>query len=106
MVNHSLTTTRTIPNVSVRVVNLPATKTIEGVDAKGFLNKKLSLTLVGKEDLLNELSDNDIEVVLDATGQNDQWLVSISKQNLAALNRKIDSLKGLTESSTPVLSSV
>lgn len=101
VVNHSLTTIRTISNVSVRVINLPPAKTVEGIDAKGLLNKKLSLTLTGKEDLLDELSDNDLEVVLDATGQPDEWLVSLSKQNLAALNPKIDLSKGVDRAFHP-----
>lgn len=95
VVNHSLTSTRTVPNVSVRIINIPQGKTVEGIQAGGVLNKKISLTLIGKEDLLNDLNANDLEVVIDASDKSDEWVVTLNKQNLVTLNPELDLWKGI-----------
>lgn len=90
-VNHSITDTKTMANIPVKVVNLPPDKTIVGLMPNGVLSKRITLTLTGKKDVIDELEPADIEVVLDASsaGQ-DEWIVSISKKNLVSLNPDID----------------
>jgi hypothetical protein len=97
MVNHSLTATKVIPNVPVRIINLPPGKTIEGMQSSGTLSKKLSLTLIGNADTLNNLNASDIEIVIDATGKSDGWGAPISKKNLVSLNPEIDITKRISK---------
>jgi len=96
LVNHTLTTTRTISNIPVRIINIPAGKTIDGLQNNGFLSKRITLTLVGNQTLLDELTSNDLEVVIDAADKQDEWIVSISKKNLVSLNPEIDLYKGVS----------
>ncbi len=96
VINHSLTSTKTIANVSVRIVNIPQGKTIEGIQTSGRLNKRLTLSLVGNTTLLDELTSNDLEVVIDASNKSDEWIAIISKKNLVSLNPEIDISKGIS----------
>ncbi len=90
VVNHSLTTTKTINNIAIRVINLPIGKTIEGMQSNGKLNKKITLTLVGNSKTLEDLHSNDLEIVIDAMEKPEQWTNVISKKNLVSLNPEID----------------
>ncbi|MCX6990735.1 MAG: hypothetical protein NTX49_06725 [Chlamydiae bacterium] len=96
VVNHSLTSTKTIANVPVRIISVPSGKTIEGMQASGRLNKRLTLSLVGNKTLLEELNSNDLEVVIDASNKSDEWIATISKKNLISLNPEIDISKGIS----------
>lgn len=96
-VNHSLTSTKVINNIPVRVINLPAGKTIEGMQNNGKLSKKLNLTLIGNTHTLKDLNANDLEIVVDASGQPDEWSASISKKNLISLNPEVDITKGISK---------
>lgn len=96
VVNQSLTTTRSISNIPVRVINVPAGETIEGMQSGGRLSKKLTLTLVGNKTLLGELTPYDFEVVLDASDKPEEWIVSVAKKNLISLNPEIDLPKGIS----------
>lgn len=103
VVNHSLTTTRTITNIPVRVINIPAGKTLDGLQSSGLLTKRITLTLTGNQKFLDELSANDFEVVLDATDKQDNWIAPISKKNLISLNPDIDIPKGISRVSHQTL---
>jgi hypothetical protein len=96
VVNHSLTSTKTIANVPVRIINIPSGKTIEGMQSSGRLNKRLTLSLVGNTTLLDELNTNDLEIVIDASSKSDEWIATISKKNLVSLNPEIDLSKGIS----------
>lgn len=96
-VNQSITDTKTIPNVPIRIVNLPADKTILGLLPNGVLTKRINLTLSGTKDVIDELEPGDVEVVLDASMANqDEWIVQINKKNLVSLNPSIDLLHHIT----------
>ena len=97
IVNHSLTSTRVIANVPIRIVNLPIGKTIEGMQASGTLNKKLNLTLIGNTSTLTQLTASDLQIVIDAAGKADEWGASISKKNLVSLNPEIDIAKRISK---------
>jgi len=86
IVNHSITTTKTISNIPIKILGLPTDKTIEGLLPNGYLSKRISLTLSGKKSLINELESNDFEIVLNAENKSDDWIVTISKKNLVSLN--------------------
>lgn len=95
VVNHSLTSTRTINNIPVRVINIPAGKTVEGLQMNNRLAKKLNVTLVGNKNALDELTPYDFEIVVDAQGRPDEWIASISTKNIISLNPEIDIAGGI-----------
>lgn len=90
MVSQSMSTTKTISNIGVRIVNIPEGKTIEGLQSNGLLQKRVTLTLTGNKNLLDEVSSNDLEVVIDASGQGKEWIATIGKKNLVSLSPEID----------------
>jgi len=98
IVNHSLSTKKTFNNVQIRVENLPPTLTIEGIhQPSGRLNKKINLTLIGNKVLLDSLQAADLEVVLDAKEQSENWPVTISKKNILNSNLDIDLSSGISK---------
>jgi hypothetical protein len=101
VVNQTLTATRNISTIPVRIINIPAGKTIEGMQPNGRLLKKVSLTLVGNKTILDELTPYDLEVVLDAAGKPNEWVATISKKNLVSLNPEIDLSKGISRVHLP-----
>jgi YbbR domain-containing protein len=91
LVSHSITDTKTIRSVPIRIVNLPADKTIIGLLPNGILNKKINLTLTGTKDVIDELEPGDLEVLIDAsTIDHADWIVQITKKNLWSLNPAVD----------------
>jgi len=98
LVDHSIIDTKNIPNIPIRILNLPADKTILGLLPNGILQKRITLTLSGSKDVINELEPGDLEVLLDAsTASNDEWVVKINKKNLVSLNPNIDLLHNITQ---------
>jgi len=93
VVSHSMTTTKVVHSIPVRVTHLPPEKTIEGMQVNGVLNRKISLTLTGNKSALDEVSGKDLEVVIDASGKSNEWIATISKKNIVSLNPEIDSAK-------------
>lgn len=90
-VNLSIIETKTIPGVPMRIVNLPADKTILGLLPNGLLSKRITLTLTGTKDVIHDLEPGDLEVIIDASMiDHDDWIVQISKKNLVSLNPAVD----------------
>lgn len=90
-VNQSISETKTIPNIPVKVINLPQDKTISGSLPNGYLSNRLTLTLSGSKDVIKELEPGDLEVLIDAsTANSDDWVVHLSKKNLVSLNPSLD----------------
>jgi len=86
VVHHSMTVTKLISNVPVRMVNVPTGKTIEGMQANGMLNRKLNLTLTGNKAALDDVSEKDLVVEIDASGKSDEWVAIVDKKNLVTEN--------------------
>lgn len=95
-VNMSMTVTKIVSNIPVRVINLQQEKTIEGMQVNGILNKRIVLTITGNKSVMDDLTGKDLEVVIDATGKTDQWIASLSKKNLVSLNPDLDIYKMIT----------
>lgn len=101
-VNSSIIETKTLTNVPIRVVNLPPDKTIQGLGSNRLLNKRITLTLSGTKDVIQELESGDLEVLLDvSTADSDDWVVHIGKKNLVSLNPSIDLFHHITTVSHP-----
>lgn len=96
IVNQSLITSKTISNIAVRVINIPAGKTIVDLQSNGILTKHQTLTLTGNKTLLDELTASDLEIVIDAHNKKGEWIASVSRRNLTSLNPDIDINKGIT----------
>lgn len=90
LVNNSITITRTLSNVPVRIVQLPPDKTIVGLLPSGIMDHRITLTLTGSKTPLQDLTSEDIEVVIDAGDKGDQWIVYVDKKSLVSLNPDID----------------
>lgn len=96
LVNKSLTTNKTISNVPVKIENIPPGKTVEGVQSNGFLSRRVSLTLTGNKQLLEDLNSNDIQIVFDASGQEGEWIASIGRKNIQSDNPDINISQGIS----------
>ncbi len=104
MVSQSLTSSKTISNIPVRIINIMPGKTVANLQSNGTLTKRVTLTLSGNKHLLDELNAEDLEVVIDANNHKEEWHADITKKNLVSLNPNIDLNKAITSSSTTQLS--
>lgn len=95
-VSHSITSTKTLTGVPIRIVNLPIDKTVEGLLPNGLLQKRLTLVLTGSKQVVDSIESNDLEIVLDAANVPDEWIVQVTKKNLVSLNPSIDLLHNIT----------
>lgn len=100
-VNHSITSSKTIPSVPIRVINLPTDKTIQGLLPNGFLSKRATLTLSGTKDVIDQLEPGDIEIILDVSNLPSDGIVQITKKNLVSLNPNINLPTHVTSISHP-----
>lgn len=97
-VNQQITDTKIIRNIPIRIVNLPADKTIVGLLPNGILSKKITLSLSGRKNIIDELEPGDLEVLIDAsTIDHTDWIAHITKKNLVSLNPSIDLANNITE---------
>ena len=97
-VNQSITDTKTISGVPVRIINLPADKTIRGILPNGIQGKRISLTLNGTKDVIQDLEPGDLEVLIDASNyDSDEWIVKLTKKQLVSLNPSIDIAHHVTQ---------
>ncbi len=102
IVNHSLTETKTIANVPIKVIKIPEDKTIVGMMPNGFLNRRINLTLTGYKGVIDELESGDLEVSLDAsTFESDEQVLKVSRKDLVSLNPNIDVSRNITEVTHP-----
>jgi len=95
-VNQSIIETKTLIGVPVRIVNLPANKTIEGLLPNGLLRRRATLTISGSKKVIEQLEPGDLEVILDASNAPNNWLVQIGKVNLVSLNPNVDLTKNIS----------
>ncbi len=91
-----MTITKTIPDVAVRIVNLPPDKTVVGLLPNGVLSRRITTTLTGNKSTLSDLTSNDIEILINAEGQKESWIATISKKNLVNLSPEADLKKKIT----------
>lgn len=97
-VNNSITDTKTVSNIAVKVINLPSDKAIIGLLPNGLLSRRVTLTLSGTKDVINDLEASDIEVLLDASAvDSNEWVVDITKKNLVSLNPAINLARHITQ---------
>lgn len=86
VVDQSLTTTKNLNSVAIRIANLPKGKTINGLQETGLLNKRLNISVTGKRTFIEDLNANDLEVVFDASQIDGEGVVNLEKKHLVSLN--------------------
>ncbi|MEI6531335.1 MAG: hypothetical protein WCN87_00755, partial [Chlamydiota bacterium] len=90
LMHQAITITRTISDIPVKVIHLPPGKTIEGLLPSGYLETKLTITIVGSRSALEKLSAADLEILVDAEGKGDEWIVHADKASLVSKNADLD----------------
>lgn len=100
-VNHTITSSKTVPSIPIRVINLPNDKTIYGLLPNGFLSKRTALTLTGTRDVIDQLEPGDLEIILDVSNLPNDGIVQITKKNLLSLNPNINLPKYINSVSHP-----
>lgn len=101
LVNHSITSTATISSVPIRVMNLPIDKTIQGLLPNGFLSKRITLTLTGTKNVIEQLEPGDLELLIDVANQPNEGIIQITKKNLISLNPNINISNHVTSVTHP-----
>jgi hypothetical protein len=97
LVSQTITVTRTLSDIPVRIINIPPDKTVQGLLPNGLLNKRISVTITGSKSLLQDLRSTDIEAVINADGHKESWIATISKRNLTSVNQSLDLHNQITE---------
>ena len=82
IISKSLSVSKNIPNVPVRIINIPQGKTVTDMEPNGLLKRRIDLTLFGSKTVLDKLNASHLEVILDASGKEDEWIATISKNNI------------------------
>jgi hypothetical protein len=101
-INQSITDTKTLTGVPIRIINLPEDKTIVGLLPTGYMNHRISLTLNGSQRVIDEIEGGDVEVFLDASSFDaDLNPILITKKNLLSLNPQIDVKRHITSIDHP-----
>ncbi|MFA6118697.1 MAG: hypothetical protein WCT85_00430 [Parachlamydiales bacterium] len=90
-VYNSLSTTRTISHVPIRVINLPFEKTIKGIQSDGTLEETLDLTISGINNVIDKITNKDLEIVIDLKDANDgMFEIVVTKDNLFSKNPNLN----------------
>ncbi|NGX28444.1 MAG: hypothetical protein K940chlam1_00623 [Candidatus Anoxychlamydiales bacterium] len=89
-INHSLSNTKTISNVGVRVINLGEGRTIKGIQRNGILSESATLHITGNNNILNQISASDLEVLLDLKDQDKDFTAIITKEHIISKNAHLN----------------
>ncbi|WP_100934006.1 YbbR-like domain-containing protein [Candidatus Chlamydia corallus] len=95
LVGQSVTITRTLTNVPVRIVDLNPDQTVLGLQKNGFLIKKVSLTITGNKNTVQDLRSSNLEVVVSAANHTESWIATIDKHNLVSVDHEINLRKDI-----------
>lgn len=100
-VSHTITATKIVPSVPVRLINMPADKTVQGLLSNGFLLKRMTLTLTGSKDVIEQIEPGDLEVIIDASAFPNETAIQVTKKNLISLNPDLNLSKHINSVSNP-----
>jgi hypothetical protein len=90
VVNHSLSTSKIISDIPIKVINIPKQKTIIGINQNGILNEKITLNLTGNKNILDHLTSSDLLVLIDAKDKPNYFEETIIKNNLISIDSKFN----------------
>lgn len=97
LVSQTITITRTLSDVPIRIINIPVDKTVQGLLPNGLLSKRISVTLNGSKSVLQDIRSTDLEVVINADGHKESWIATISKRNLVSTSQALDLHNHITD---------
>lgn len=100
-VSYSITATKTLTHIPVRVINLPLHKTVQGLLPNGFLQKRVTISVTGTKDVVEQIVPGDLEILLDVANQPSEWIVQITKKNLVSLNPNLNLLPHISSVTNP-----
>ncbi|NGX52111.1 MAG: hypothetical protein KR126chlam5_00405 [Candidatus Anoxychlamydiales bacterium] len=81
-INNSLTVTKTVGDIPVKVINLADDKTIPGMLPGGALSESHSVTITGNQNFINQINANDLEILIDLKNRTHNFTTLITKHNL------------------------
>ncbi|MDF2578097.1 MAG: hypothetical protein K0S74_1581 [Chlamydiales bacterium] len=90
LVNDSIVTTKTFSKIPIRIVNLHEKKTIVDLLPDGRLAQRVSITISGPKNGMELLEASDLEIVIDASDKEDEWIAEINKKSVVCHNNHID----------------
>lgn len=90
LVNNSLISEKTFTNIPVRLRNVPQGMTVPGLQTNGYLKDKVNLKIVGYKKILDQLTAEDIQVLLSAESKEKDWVAIIRKNEVIFLNKFIN----------------
>jgi hypothetical protein len=97
LVSQSVTVTRTLANIPVKIEGLPSDKTIVGLLPSGIMSDRITLTLNGTKSVIQDLTPDELEVVVNARDKGDQWIVHVDKKSLVSSNQDVDLTHNINE---------
>ncbi len=97
LVTHSMTSNKILHKIPIKVINIPAGKTIEGMEDDNYLSQTVNLTLTGNRNILEEISEADIEIIIDGKDIKSGEKVVITPKNLVCTNPEIDLQKNISK---------
>jgi hypothetical protein len=106
-VNYSLTIIKPINEVPIKIINLPKNKTIRGIQIDGLLNKTLDIEIQGNKSILDIITKNDLEIIIDLDEEEieqDDYTIIITRNNLISKNPDINIARAIKKLSAPELS--
>nr|NGX33066.1 hypothetical protein [Candidatus Anoxychlamydiales bacterium] len=89
-INNSLTVTKTVGNIPIKVINLADDKTIPGMLPGGALSETLPITITGNQNFINQINANDLEIHIDLKNKTHNFTTLITKNNLISKNPNIN----------------
>lgn len=97
-VHENLVSIRTFTDVPIYVRNIPPGKTLVGLRKEGGrLIRHFTLTLKGRKSDLEKIKNDQIEVVIDASGKGEIWREQLTVDDLRCLNPDISLSKSVNE---------
>ncbi|NGX56084.1 MAG: hypothetical protein K1060chlam5_00319 [Candidatus Anoxychlamydiales bacterium] len=88
VVNHSLSSTKIISDIPIKIINIPKNKTLIGLGSNGFLKDKITLNVMGNKNFLDHLTSNDLFVLIDVENMPNHFEEIITKKNLVSIDSK------------------
>ncbi|MCH9610868.1 MAG: hypothetical protein S4CHLAM81_09770 [Chlamydiales bacterium] len=85
LVSQTITVSRTLSNIPVRIINLPKNKTVLGLLPNGYMKYRISISVTGVRSAVEDLVPNDLEIVINAEGEKESWVAPVTKKNLSNL---------------------
>ncbi|NGX63402.1 MAG: hypothetical protein KR126chlam6_00813 [Candidatus Anoxychlamydiales bacterium] len=89
-INNSLTVTKSIPNVSIKVRNISKDKTVAGMQPDGTLAQDITITITGNQKFISLLQPADLEINIDVKDITHDFTTTISKHHLVSKNPNIN----------------